>query len=66
VYAEDVRVSELRRKPDFVQESLGPHRRHEVAHHHLHRDGPRVADVIRQEHCGHAAAAELALDDVAA
>jgi hypothetical protein len=66
VDAEHVRMRESRGELNLLQEPLGARRCHEVGHHHLHGNGPRVAEVARQEHRRHAAASELALEDVAA
>ena len=50
---------------DLALEALRAERRAELGVEHLERDGPLVPDVAREVHRGHAAAPELALEQVA-
>ena len=51
---------------DLAQEALGAERRGELGAQHLERDLAVVPEVVGEVDRGHAAAAELALDRVAA
>ncbi len=51
---------------DLAQESLGAEDRRELGVQHLERDQPLVLDVVGEIDRGHAAAAELAFEAVAA
>ena len=51
---------------DLPQESLGAERGGDLGVHHLERHVAVVAEIVREIDRGHAAAAELALDRVAA
>ena len=51
---------------DLAQESLGANRGGQVGPHDFDRDRPRVAEVLREPHRGHAALSELAIDAVPA
>ena len=53
------------REPDLTQKPLRSERRREIGMQHLERDDAIVLDVLRQIHCRHSAAAELAIDYVA-
>ena len=64
VEREDVRMMQPRGDPDLAQESLGAEARGELGAQHLHRDVPVVFGVLGQVDGGHAARAELTLDDV--
>ena len=55
---------EIRRAEVFVALAVTD-RRHQLPRHHLDRDRPGMADVPSQEHRGHPASPELALDGVA-
>jgi hypothetical protein len=61
-----MRVLEAGGQHDFAQEALGAQCRCQVRVEHLERDHPVVTDVPCQPDARHAAAPELALDDVAA
>ena len=62
---EDVRMIEPRRDLDLGEEALGPEHRAELRAQHLERDLAIELAVAREIDDGHAARAELALDDVA-
>ncbi len=51
---------------DLTQETVGTQRMREVGLEHLESDSPPVTQVACEVDCGHAAAPELALEDVAA
>jgi hypothetical protein len=51
-------------KTDFALEPLGPGGRGQFGSDHLERDGAIVLEVAGEVHRGHAAATELALDQV--
>ncbi len=63
---EDVRVLQRRRDTDLLEEPLRADGRRELLAQHLDRDAAVVLHVACEVHGGHAAAAELALDLVAA
>ena len=56
---------EPRGEADLPEEALGPERARELRVEDLEGDGPVVPEVAGEVHRGHAAAPELALDDVA-
>src|SRR6185437_15914613 len=64
---DDVRMVELRRRARLGEEAV-PHPLAigEAREHHLDGDAAVELEVVREEHGGHAAAAELALDLVLA
>ena len=62
----DVRVGETGGELDLAEEPLGADRGREVGPEDLEGDLAVVAEVLGQEHDGHAALAELALEVVAA
>ncbi len=63
---QDVRVLELRGEADLAQKPLGAEHRGELGPEHLEGDEPVVLEVCGEIDRGHPAAAELALDRVAA
>src|SRR2546430_15948849 len=63
---QDVRVLQLRRETDLAQEPLGAEDGGKLRAEHLERDGAVVLEIASQIARGHPAAAELALDRVAA
>jgi hypothetical protein len=58
-------VLELGGGLDFVQKMVGPERGGELGAEHLQGHLSAVSEIARQVDCGHAPAAELALEDVA-
>jgi hypothetical protein len=64
VDAEDVWMLQSRREADLLLESLRPEARRDFRMKDLEGDGPIVAQVLREEHRGKAAASELALDTI--
>ena len=63
--ADDVRMLQLRGDPDLLEEALGTEGSPQLRPQHLDRDFAIVLKVLRQIHRGHAALAQLALDQVA-
>jgi hypothetical protein len=63
---EDVGVVEARGELDLAEEPLGADRSREIGTEDLEGDLAVVAEILGQEHDGHAALAELALEVVAA
>ena len=66
VERQDVRVIEPGHDLDFAKKPIGCDCRCHGRHEHFHGHGPSVPHVGRQIHRGHAAAADLALNHVAA
>jgi hypothetical protein len=65
-HREDVGMLQPRGQPDLALEPLVPQRGGQLPVEHLEGDRAVVPEVLRQEHRGHAAAAELAVEGVAA
>ena len=65
VQRHDVRMLEIRRRPDLGEKSLRAERRREVGMQHLERDLPVVAYVLGEINGGHSATPELAVNAVA-
>ena len=63
---EQVRMLEIRRDADLAQESLRPEDGAELGVEHFERDEPLMLEVAREVDRRHAAAAQLAFDDVRA
>ena len=61
----DVRMLEVRGRPDLGQKPVGADHRRELGPEHLDRDLADVLQVLGEIHRGHAAGAELALDAIA-
>jgi hypothetical protein len=64
VHGEDVGVLEAGGEPDLALEALGAKRLGQLGMEYLERDGAVVAEVLCEVHRGHAAAAELTLEEV--
>ena len=62
----DVRVLQPRGDADLAREPLGAHPLGELGREHLHDDAPAERRLLGHEHARHPAAAELALEGVAA
>ncbi len=65
-HAKDVGVLEARGETDLPREAVGAQREGQLRVQHLERHLAAAPDVARQVDGGHAAAAELALEEVAA
>jgi hypothetical protein len=65
VHRHDVRVRELRRDPDLVQEAGAPERSREVRTQYLHGDPTIVSEVLSEVDRSHASGTQLPLDAVA-
>jgi hypothetical protein len=65
VQREDVRVVQARGDLDLAEEARRAHLGGELRAEDLHRDLTFVLQVVREEHLGHAALAELAVEPVA-
>ena len=65
VHREDVGVLQPGGEADLALEPFRPQGVTQVRMEHLEGDGPVVAEVVREVHRGHAAAAKLALDGIA-
>ncbi len=63
---QDVRVIELRRDPNLVQEAIRAERHGQLRTQHLDGDLTPMLEVTREIDGGHAAATQFALDSVAA
>ena len=64
-HGQNVRMLQPGRELDLALESLRAERGRDRGQEHLERDGALVPEVAGEVHRGHAAAAELALDEVA-
>src|SRR6185436_6267727 len=62
---QDMRMLQVGGCLDLLEEAAGTEQHREVGMHDLDRDLAVVPRVVRQEHGGHAARAELALQQVA-